>query len=243
MTRPLEASNRSLPFTLAALALAACAACAAPVQAATSPAVDPAHRRVLTVVGTATVDLVPDCLDVSMALSTDGNRPKAAMSALRAKQDVLVKALVAAGVAPGEVKLSGLTVSPTTDALGRVTGYRAAIRVVASTRKLELVGELMEAATTAGTQSMSTSYRVSDLASFKKKARQMALTAAAEKAHDIAGALDTHLGHVAEVSESAGDWNPGGFGNAYVASPSGGAQLGPESQPLTLSVNVVYELE
>ena len=234
MTRPIEA--------LALLALIALAACTPPAQAAPAAAAAP-PRRALTVNGTATLDLLPDCLDVSMALSTEGARPKAAMSGLRAKQEGLVKGLIGAGVAPADVKLSGLSVAPTTDAAGHVTGYRASIGVVASTTKLELVGDIMEAASTAGTQSMSTSYRVSDLVASKKKVRKMALEAAAEKARETAEALGTRLGHVAEVSESAGEWNPGAFGNAYVANPRGSAQLGPESQPLTLSVNVVYELD
>src|SRR6185295_16566510 len=98
--------------------------------------------------------------------------PKAAMSALRAKQDVLVKALLRAGVAPADVKLSGLSVTPTYDPTGRIVkGYEASIGVVASTKQLDLVGDIMEAASEAGTQSMSTAYRVSDLPSFKKKAR------------------------------------------------------------------------
>ena len=65
MTRPIEA----LPL----LALIALAACTPPAQAAPAAAAAP-PRRALTVNGTATLDLLPDCLDVSMALSTEGAR-------------------------------------------------------------------------------------------------------------------------------------------------------------------------
>jgi uncharacterized protein YggE len=239
-------TGRALPrlalLLFATTAMTSGAACSTPSYAATAPAAD-SHRRTLTVTGTATVDLVPDCLDVSMMLSTDGDHPRQAMSALRAQQDVLVKALIAAGVAPGDVKLSGLNLQRKYDVAGRVKGYTASIGVVASTKKLELVGDLMEAASSAGTQSMSTSYRVSDLPSFKKKARRMALEAAADKAHETASALGTRLGHVADVNESASDWYPGATANSYTANAPGTTQLSPELQPLTLSINVVYELD
>ncbi len=233
-------------LALATTAVTSVAACSTRCDAATAAAAagDAPRRRTLTVTGTATVELTPDCLDVSMTLSTEGERPKRAMSALRAKQEVLVKALLGAGVAPNDVKLSGLSLSPSYDKTGRIiTGYVASIGVVASTKKLDLVGDIMEAASDAGTQSMSTAYRVSDLPSFKQKVRRKALEAAAAKARDTVSALDTRLGRVAEVAESASDWNPGAFTNAYVASAPGNAQLAPEVQPLTLSINVVYELD
>jgi uncharacterized protein YggE len=226
-------------LTLAALA----SACTPLAHAASAPASEP-RRRALTVTGTATLDVVPDCLDVSMSLVTKADRPKKAMAELRVRQEVLVKALLGAGVAPADIKISGMTVNETHEpSTGRVNGYEASLGVVASTKKLELVGDVMEAASGAGTQNMTTSYRVTDLLTYKKKVRQMALLAAKEKASDTAAALSTKLGHVADVSESAGEWNPGAFGNAYVANPSGSAQMGPMLQPLTLSVNVVYELD
>jgi uncharacterized protein YggE len=245
-SRTLAAHRAGLPLlTLLALATPALAACSTPCQAATvSGAGDPAHRRTLTVTGTATVDLVPDCLDVSLTLSTEGASPKQVMGELRAKQAVLVKALLATGVAPGDVKLSGLSLSPTYDDSRRVIkGYVASIAVVASTKKLDMVGDIMEAASIAGTQNMSTTYRVNDLPSYKKKVRKLALDAAAEKARETAGALGTHLGHVAEVAESAGEYYSGSLSNSYQRSASGDSQLSPEMQPLTLSINVVYELE
>jgi uncharacterized protein len=237
-------TSRAIRTLLAVLTLAAStAACTMPLNvAAPSATHEPARPGRLVVTGTATVDLVPDCLDVTLILSTEGERPKMAIRALRAKQDVLVKALLGVGVARNDIKLSGLELSPLYDEKGHLRGYGASIRVVASTKKLDLVGDIMDAASEAGTQNMSTAFRVSDLPSFKKTARELALRAAAEKAHETVAALDTKLGKVVDVSESAGEWNAGAGANHYVPSVAGNAQMGPESQPLTLSINVTYEL-
>jgi uncharacterized protein YggE len=113
---------------------------------------------------------------------------------------------------------------------------------VASTKKLDLVGDIMDAASEAGTQNMASAFRVSDLPSFKKKVREQALQAAADKARETVAALGAKLGKVVDVAEIAGDWNAGAAANHYVASEPSSAQMGPESQPLTLSINVTYEL-
>jgi uncharacterized protein len=242
MSTPQEELPMTFRALLALLTLATAACTMPPTAAVPSTAQEPARSGRFVVTGTATVDLVPDCLDVTLLLSTEGERPKAAIRALRARQDVLVKALVAVGVAPNDVKLSGLNLAPLYDDKGKLRGYGASVRVVASTKKLDLVGDIMDAASDAGTQNMSTAFRVSDLPSFKKKVRELALKAAAEKAHETVAALQTRLGKVVDVAESAGEWNVGAAANHYVASEPGSAQMGPESQPLTLSINVTYEL-
>ena len=61
MTRPIEA--------LALLALIALAACTPPAQAAPAAAAAP-PRRALTVNGTATLDLLPDCLPAKGSLAS-----------------------------------------------------------------------------------------------------------------------------------------------------------------------------
>jgi uncharacterized protein YggE len=235
---------RAIRAPLAVLALAtSTAACSPPARAAAPAATqEPARPGRLVVTGTATVEVVPDCLDVTLVLSSEGERPRSAIRALRARQEVLIQALVAAGVARSDVKLSGLVLSPLRDEKGRPRGYGASIRVVASTKQLDLVGDLMEAASEAGTQSMSTDFRVTDLPAVKKKVRELALQAAAEKAHMTVATLGARLGKVVEVAESAGEWNPGAGGNSYVASAPGGAAMGPEAEPLTMSINVTYEL-
>jgi uncharacterized protein YggE len=233
----------ALAMVLCSLVLAA--ACTFRVASAAPTPADPTqpHRRTISVTGTATLDLTPDCADVNMVLTTDGARPKQAVAELRHKQELLLKSLTAAGVDPTDIKLGGLSLGQTFDEKGRPKAFAASISVVATTHKFDLIGDIMEAASDAGTQSISTTFRVNDLPSYKKKVREMALKAAAEKAHETVAAVGATLGPVSDISENANDWRAGAMDNAYNIEVRGPAPAGtPAMQPLTMIVSVSYDL-
>lgn len=73
---------------LASLALAAVACANPPAIVGTAQAASPDAPKpgVITVTGSATLDVVPDVADVAMTLTTQAARPKAAVAALRGKQ-------------------------------------------------------------------------------------------------------------------------------------------------------------
>jgi uncharacterized protein YggE len=59
----------------------------------------------MTITGTATLEVSPDCADLTMALTADDLRPGAATSAVEAKETAVVAALKKLGVEGADLKL------------------------------------------------------------------------------------------------------------------------------------------
>lgn len=212
----------------------------------------------MTITGTATLEVSPDCADLTMTLTADDRRPAPATSAVEKKENALVATLKKLGVEGADLKLSYLEldeIEPSREpwTLGsspppRTRTYHAQITVTATTHDFTKIASLMEAGAESGATSMSSEFRRSDLPELKKKVREMALTAAKAKAKQTADALGIGLGRVVSVSESAGGvmWSHAYFPQANMAN-AGAIQAAPGSlggalQPLTLEVTIGYEL-
>jgi uncharacterized protein YggE len=175
-----------------------------------------------------------------------------ATAAVQRQQAELVEALRKIGVEGPDLKLSYLRLEPVyaQTTLGiqtqRITGYRVEVTVTATTKRFELVGPIMEAGANAGASSMSSQFRRSDLPALKKQVREMALTAAKEKAAQTASTLGIELGRIVMVAEA-----PSGtmWGSAYfpqvanmAVERSSGNTLGGALQTLSLDVTIGFEL-
>jgi uncharacterized protein YggE len=207
----------------------------------------------MTVTGTATLDVSPDCADITMTIDVDGARPGLATTGAQGKQQAIVDALKKVGLEAADIKLSTLTLNPVYEWIGNhnvFKGYHAAITITATTKHFDKIGPIMEAGSQSGATAMTTQFRRSDLSELKKKVRAMALTAAKDKAMQTATALDIKLGRVVNVAENAGGmmWTNAYFpqvANAMevnVAPRTVADALGGALQPLTLDVTIVYEL-
>lgn len=207
----------------------------------------------MTVTGTATLEVSPDCADITMTIDVDGPRPGVATTSAQSKQQAIVDALKKLGLEASDIKLSTLTMNPVYEWIkdrNVFKGYHAAITITATTKQFDKIGPIMEAGSANGATAMSTGFRRSDLSELKKKVRTMALTAAKDKAMQTASALDIKLGRVVNVAENAGGmmWSAAYFpqvANAMeqnMAGKSVADALGGALQPLTLDVTIVYEL-
>lgn len=238
---------------LACLLAAALPACRdrAP-QIVALPTADFEKPGQMTVTGQATLEISPDCADLTMTLGADDLRPGVATRGVEDKERALVAALDKVGVARADLKLSNLSLEPIYEPTAsgwaqlRIHTYRAAITVTATTRDFAKIGAIMDAGATAGATSMSSAFRRSDLVALKKQVRDMALAAAKDKAKQTASALGIKLGRVISVGEAP---NGAMWGNAYfprmdnaAATMSSNVTLGGTLQALTLDVTVGYEL-
>ncbi|HTL38589.1 MAG TPA: SIMPL domain-containing protein [Kofleriaceae bacterium] len=249
-----------LKKTLAALALATSlttvAACNSKPQIIAVQAPDPHapanQPGTMVVNGQATLEVSPDCADLTITLTSDSIRPGAATKDLEAKKQALIAALKKVGVETADVKLSTLSLDPIYEpnpdgwAQIKVHTYRAQVTVTATTRDFGKIADILDAAGNAGASSMSTQFRRSDLAALKKQVRENALEAAKEKAEQTAKALGIKLGRITSVAENAGGymWNATYFpqvANSVNVRDSGVA-LGGSLQPLTLDVTIGFEL-
>ena len=243
---------------LAALALAtSLTACGdrAPhiIQVPASSPAEVEHPGVMAVNGQATLEVSPDCADLTITIASDNIVPGTSVHTLDTKKLALIAALQKIGVESGQVKLSNLSLDPIYvpptpggwESL-RVRTYRSTITITATTKDFAKIGDMMDAAATAGATSMSTAFRRSDLPELKKKVRDMALTAAKAKAEQTAATLGIKLGRITAVAENQGGymWSSQYFpSNAAASMDSNQAVvLGGSLQPLTLDVSVTYEL-
>ncbi len=219
---------------------------------ASKPLAEP--KTSMQVTGLATLEVAPDAADLTMTLTSEGGKPGIAAASVTAKEQALVAQLAKIGVEASDVKLSYLTLDPFYDppvseyASPKLHGYRASLTVTATTKAFGKIAGIMEAGADAGATSLSTQFRRTDLAELKKKVRDMALTAARDKAKQTAAALDIQLGAVVSVNESpAGMYNQTYFPQvanamrAETAAAPVGVALGATLQPLTLEVTVGYQ--
>jgi uncharacterized protein YggE len=213
---------------------------------AVSPATPP-NPGLMTVTGTSTLEVSPDCADLTMTLSADHVRPGAATAAVTKEEGDLVAALTKRGVSPKDMKLSLVTLEPIYQPNLyplKVGVYRAQITVTVTTRDFAQISPLMEAGADAGAAQLSSQFRRSDLPELKKKVRDDALAAAKAKAQQTAAALGIELGRIVAVSENAGGsmWTNTYFPQSTRVQNDTGGALGGTMQPLSLEVSVGYEL-
>lgn len=204
----------------------------------------------MTVSGSATFEVSPDCADVTLTIDVLAAAPGIATSNALLKQNAITSALTKAGVQANDLKLSVVTLGPVYEYIANrnvMKGYRASITITATTKKFDLIAAILDAGSSNGATSISTAFRRSDIAELKKKVRTMALTAAKEKAKQTADALEIRIGRVTSVGENQGGymWSNAYFPSNAVATDAavtGGMTLGGALQPLSLDVTVTYEL-
>lgn len=201
--------------------------------------------RGFTVVGTATLEAVPDLAELHATVAVERNDARSAGQDVLLRQKAATAALDEADVATTSVSLSQMSLDPVHDPkTGRLRAYQAAISLTVTTAEFDRLPAIVDALARAGATSISTTFKVSDLPALKKKVRQMAGTAAVEKARELASAVGFKLGAVRAVVESPGDawsWN-GSYANMIVTESAPVAPHG-DLQKITLSVSVTYALD
>jgi uncharacterized protein YggE len=240
------------------LLLATLAAChdrviAVPMPGAPGAELDKPGQMAVT--GSATLEVSPDCADLTMTITGEAPRPGGATTEVDKKEHAILGALARLGIAGNDVKLSYLTLDtvyeptpPDHWVAPRLRGYRAQITLTATTHDFAKLGAMMEAGADAGATGMSSQFRRSDLPALKKQVRDLALAAAKDKAAQTARALAIKLGRVVGVSESGASsmWTNGyvpQVANAAEVRPSGDTGApGGALQPLRLDITVTYEL-
>ena len=205
----------------------------------------------LSVDGIASLQVVPNVVDVSMTLSVEKSRPKPAMAGLRTQQAALIAALQSAQVTRAQLALSNVDLHPVYHSHPRnheTRGYEASVTIVVELRDFARIAEVMETGASIGVRRMSTRFRSTELPRLKKRVRELAFQAASAKAAQIAGLMNVKLGRIVKLSEgqSGNGWGASPFANynanEFVAAPTSQDKILPGAQPLTLTVQVSYEL-
>ncbi len=230
---------------LAALALSACG----PATIVANP-VPP--QRTMNVNGTGMVMLTPDIAYINIGVHTELPTATEAVSSNTTQTQQVINALKNSGVDPKDIRTTNFSIYPTTQ-YDKLTGNQTSTTYVVdntvyvTVRKLDKLGDLLDASVKAGANSInSIQFDVSDKSAAVKQARDAAVKDARTQAEELASASGVTLGDLQTVSfydsiptPMADAYGKGGGGNAMAASvPVSAGQL-----TITVTVNMVYEIK
>ncbi len=225
---------------LAAL-LGGCAA-----QGAAAASSDPATR---TITGTATgkVEGTPDTLTVTLGVQTQAGTAQAALGQNGDQSTRVIAALQASGVAPKDIQTASLSLDPTFDRQGRITGYSVSNVVTAKVHDVANAGKVVDAAAAQAGNNIrveGVALSIEDTSALVARARAGAVKQARAQAGQLAKAADVHLGEVEKITErrqASPDMSLRQFSaNGATASP---VPIEAGTQELSVDVTVVFAID
>ena len=232
---------------LAAVALSACG----PATIVANPL---PPQRTMNVNGAGVVYLTPDIAYIYIGVHTEKKTAAEAVAENTAQTQKVSEALKKFGVDPKDIRTTNFSIWPNTQydpQTGQQIGttYMVDNTVYVTVRKLDKLGDLLDAAVQAGANSInSIQFDVADKTAALKQARAEAVKNAREQAQELASAAGVTLGDIHTINfydtipvpmmDTYGKGGGGGAGIAAAAVP-----VQPGQMTLTVTVNLTYELK
>jgi uncharacterized protein len=218
-----------------ALLLAGCASGSTPELGRPAP-------PSITTRGVGTVAGTPDTLTVVLGVQTRASSAADALADNNTRATGLLDVLRGRGVADRDLRTSGLSISPTFDRDGRITGYEVANEVTATLRDVAGAGALIDAAAQAAGDAVRVqqiAFGIDDDARPRAEARADAVRQAVTQARQLADAAEVGLGPILSITEVTEGRPP-----VPAARMDAGAQaavpIEPGTQDVSVSVEVVH---
>lgn len=160
----------------------------------------------ILVSGTGRVAVDPDVADLRLGVAISRPTVEAARTAAAEAMTAILDAVVAAGVAPRDVRTTLLSVQPRYDyrdgKAPTLVGYDLSNIVEVTARDLANLGAVVDGALTAGATSLDgLSFRVDDPREAERAARMLAVDEARSRAEVLAEAAGVAIGSVADIVE------------------------------------------
>jgi uncharacterized protein YggE len=200
----------------------------------------------VSVAGEATLSVPPDLAMIRAGVVTSGSSARDVSLSNRRAMASVMNAIKAAGIEQKDIKTAGYAVMPVVDyGANKVTGFRASNIVTLTIRKLDDMGDLIDALTAAGANNFGgIDFIVSDAAKLLDKVRADALADAKRRAQIYADAAGVKLGGVLVLNENVNAPRQsmmayGGYASR-VSAPETPVSLG--ENVLQVRVEVTYEL-
>lgn len=197
----------------------------------------------------ASIYMQPERATFSVGVSESAPTVVEAQSKVNKSIEKIIQALVKAGIPRGDISLSYLSLyanynynmSPPT-----LTDYNATHQLDVRTADIENVGELIDAALSAGANQLnSVNFSVADGSDSYREALKMAVVEAKIKAEALAAAAGKQLGELVSIEEQPTYSMYGGeFANVALAAEdsAAGTEVMAGNIGVTASVVVVYKL-
>lgn len=200
--------------------------------------------RTLNVNGVGSIDLTPDIAYIYIGVHDEAATASEAVDSNKTQTTAVINAIKKAGVDAKDIRTTNFSIYPSQQygPDGTVTGtiYMVDNSVYITVRNLDVLGNLLDAAITAGANSVnSIQFDVADKTAAVKEARAKAVADAKSQAQEMADAAGITLGDIQNLSFYENSPMPmlsgkGGGGGGMTADVAVPIQPG----QLTISVNV-----
>ncbi|MFN8034407.1 MAG: SIMPL domain-containing protein [Acidimicrobiia bacterium] len=210
---------------------------AAPVAAKSGP-------RTVTVQANGRVTGKPDTMTLTIGVESRGPTARAALDRNNQRAGDVIASLKASGIAPDDLQTSQLSVSPTYDDRGHVTGYSVSNMVTAKLHQIDNAGKVIDAAAAFAGDDIrvgGVQFSIEDTGKLAGAARAEAMKQAKQHASDFASAAGASLGAVQKITETAASV-PTPIAYAGAADVAKSAPVEPGTQEVGVTVTVVYAL-
>ncbi len=206
----------------------------------------------IAVVGNAEVRVAPDLAVVSFAVETSARTAAAAVEGNAAQSAALAAALKREIGDADRLATTRYSLDPIyeqhergSDAPPRITGYVARNEVRVQTKRVDQVGKLIDAATTAGANRINMlEFTLADRATAYSDALRQAGADARQQAETIAVALGVKLGRILAASTAGNPMiMPKQYRGMAMAMESAPTPVEPGEVNISASLNVSYAIE
>jgi uncharacterized protein YggE len=209
--------------------------------------------RTLNVNGTGQIFLSPDIAYIYIGVHSEEATAADAVTANNEETQQVIEALKAAGVEAKDIRTTNFSIWPNQQygPDGQPTGTRYVVdnSVFVTVRELDNLGDLLDAAVSAGANSInSIQFDVADKTDALKKAREEAVKDAKAQAQELADVAGMDLGEVQSISfyDSApmpymDSYGKGGGGAAV--SEAAAVPIQPGQLTLTVTVSMSYAIK
>lgn len=214
----------------------------------------------ISVTGVGKLATIPDQAEIQVGVRTQAPTAGAALAANNEAMNALHAILKERGVASKDVQTTQIQVTPqysqpnprrgnenAGEFIPRIVGYRVDNMVRITARKVEKLGELLDALVQAGANQIhGIAFRVDEPEKLLDEARKRAMADAKRKAEILAGEAGVVVGPPLQIDEEgSGSVPPPRFGFAPRAMAMAAAPMpvAAGEQELSVTVRVVYEIK
>lgn len=201
----------------------------------------------VTATGTGITAAAPDTAQMSFGFTAQADDAKTALDQASTAAKSITDAVKQAGVPASDIQTTNVSVYPEQSTEGNrivITGYRANVQVRAKLRDINLVGDVIGAASDAGANEINgPTFTLSEDAEVRGEAIKLAVADARKRAEVMAKAAGKSLGEIVSVSETGVSIPPIYYDRGAVAQEAMAVPIEPGELDITQNVTVVFELK
>jgi len=208
---------------------------------------DTPQVRTIQLSGHGQAEAEPDQAIIRLGVQTEADTAQAALEANNEKMTAVISATLESGVEETDIRTQGLQLQPVYDNPNNsqppeLTGYRASNIVQITVRDLDQLGNLLDTAVAAGSNTIEgIEFEIGNQAELEAAAREAAMLNAIQKAEQLTELAGAELGPVQTIVET-GRTSPVPISVAREESLAANVPVQPGTQSVQASVQVTWEL-